>query len=69
MLLVMGDMNAKIGSDNTDRERTMCSRGCGNIDNNGERLVNFCINNNCVIGGNIFIHKDILKLTWKSSDG
>ena len=31
MLLVMGDMNAKIGSGNTDRERTMCSQGCGTI--------------------------------------
>ena len=26
ILLLMGDMNAKIGSDNTDRERAMCDR-------------------------------------------
>ena len=45
MLLVMGDMNAKIRSDNTDRERVMGS-GCGTIHNNGERLVNLCLNNN-----------------------
>ena len=65
MLLVMGDMNAKIGSHNTDRERAMGSQGCGTINNNGERLVNFCLNNNCVIDGTIFQHKDIHKLTWK----
>ena len=62
-------MNAKIGSDNTDREKAMGSQGCGTINNNGEILVNFCLNNNCVIGGTIFQHKDIHKLTWKSPDG
>ena len=69
MLLVMGDMNGKIGSDNTDRERAIGSQGCGTINNNGERLVNLCLNNNCVIGGTIFHHKYIHKLTWKSPDG
>ena len=69
MLLVMGDMNAKVGSDNTDRERAMGSKGCGTINNNGERLVNVCINNNCVICGPIFQHKNIHKQTWKSPDG
>ena len=28
-----------------------------------------CLNNNCAIGGTIFQHKDIDKLTWKSPDG
>ena len=51
MFLVMGDMNAKIGSNTTDRERAMGSQGCGTIYNNGERPVNFCLNSNCVIGG------------------
>ena len=69
MLLVMGDMNGKIGSDNTDRERAMGSQGCGTINNNDEILVNFCLNNSCVIGGTIFQHKYIHKLTWKSPDG
>ena len=68
MLLVMGDMNAKVGSDNTDRERAMGSQGCGTINNNGEILVNFCLNNNCAIGGTIYQPKNIHKLTWKSPD-
>ena len=51
VLLIMGDMNAKTGSDNTDRERAMGREGCGIINDNGEKFVNFCLNNNCVIGG------------------
>ena len=69
MLLVMGDMNAMLGLDNADRERAMDSQGCATINNNGERLVNFCLNNNCEIGGTIFQHKYIHKLTWKSPYG
>ena len=68
MLVIMGDMNAKVGADNTGRERAMGKHGCGVINENGERLVDFCLNNNCVIGGTIFPHKTIHKLTWKSSD-
>ena len=39
------------------------------INNNDEILVNFSLNNICVIGGTIFQHKYIHKLTWKSPDG
>ena len=65
VLLIMGDMNAKTGSDNTDRERAMGREGCGIINDNGEKFVNLCLNNNCVIGGTIFQHKEIHKLIWK----
>ena len=50
----------------------MGREGCGIINDNGEKFVNFCPNNKCVIGGTIFqhndIHNDIHKLTWKSPD-
>ena len=62
----MGDINAKIGSDNTERGQWIC-KGCGTINNNGERLVNFCLNNNCAICGTCVQHKDVHKLIWKSS--
>ena len=35
----------------------------------GERRVDFCLNNGCVIGGTIFPHKNIHKFTWRSSYG
>ena len=69
MLLIMGDMNAKVGADNTDCDRAMGKHGCGVMNDNGERLIGFCLENNCVIGGTIFPHRNIHKLTWKSPDG
>lgn len=64
--MMIGDMNAKVCSDNTNSEEAFHS--CGNINDNGERLVNFCLNNSCVIDGTIFTHRDIHKLTWRSPD-
>lgn len=69
MLLIMGDLNAKVGPDNSNCERAMGGHGCCVMNDNGERLVDFCLNNNCVIGGIIFPHRTINKLTWKSPDG
>ena len=63
MLLVMRYMNAMVGSDNTNGERAMGSQSCGIMNNNGERLVNFCFKNSCAIGGTIFQHKDSHTLT------
>jgi len=64
----VGDMNAKFGSDYTNRERAMEKYGCGKANDNGECLIYFCLNNTCVIGGIIFPHKDIHNFTWKSPD-
>ena len=50
MLLRMGDLNAKIGSCNKNRERTMGVHGIGEMNNNGERLANLCYEIGLVIG-------------------
>ena len=47
-------MTAKVGRDNTKYERTMEREGCGTINENGERLVEFCTNYDLVIGGTLF---------------
>ena len=47
----MGDMNAKVGDDNLGVERTIGRHGCGTINNNVERLVDFCAASNLVMGG------------------
>ena len=37
MLLVIGDMNAKVSADNSNSERAMGKHGCGVTNDNGER--------------------------------
>ena len=68
MLILMGDMNAKVGADNTDREREMGRHGLGEMNENGEMLADFCSTNSLVIGGTIFSHRKYHKDTWVSPD-
>ena len=69
LLVVMGDLNAKVGTDSTGYERVMGKHGIGTRNDNGERLVEFCAMNNLVIGGTLFTHLDIHKQTWISPNG
>ena len=65
----MGDLNAKVGNNNTNREEVMGKFGIGVMNDNGERLCDFCSTNGFIVTGTIFPHKDIHKLTWRSPDG
>jgi len=69
VLLVIGDLNAKVGRPNKRREKIMWKNGCGEMNKNGEKLAGICGLNDLVNGGTIFEHKDIHKLTWISPDG
>ncbi|VDP52255.1 unnamed protein product [Schistosoma margrebowiei] len=66
--ILMGDLNAKDGIDNTGYEDIMGRQGLGESNENGERFANLCAFNKLVIGGTIFPHKRILKATWISPD-
>ena len=65
LTIVMGGLNAKDGSDNIYCERAMGKHRCGNRDENVERLIDFCNMNSPFIGGTLFPHQDIHKLTWR----
>ncbi|XP_018018974.1 craniofacial development protein 2-like [Hyalella azteca] len=67
--IIMGDLNAKVGSDNSGYERTMGVHGLGMQNDNGERLCEFCQLNGLVITGTLFPYKNIHKATWVSADG
>ena len=66
VLIVMGDLNAKVGADNTGCERIMGKHGPGTVNENGDRFIEFCTLNDLMIGGTVFPHKEIHKLTWVS---
>ncbi|KAL9954105.1 hypothetical protein ACROYT_G041600 [Oculina patagonica] len=66
--ILLGDFNAKIGPDNTGKERVMGCHGLGCMSENGERFTDFCAFNDLVIGGSIFPHRAIHKATWISPD-
>ena len=40
--VVMGDLNAKVGNNNTNREELMGKFGIGIMNDNRERLFDFC---------------------------
>ena len=64
----MGDMNAKVGNDNSGYESIMGKQGLGTMNVNGELLVCCCPDHNLDIGGTIFSHKQNGKATWVSPD-
>ena len=59
--IVMGDLNAKIGAENEGLEHIMGNHGIGEINETGQRLVDFCAENNLVIGGTIFPTKEFIR--------
>ncbi|KAH9596983.1 Craniofacial development protein 2 [Schistosoma haematobium] len=68
LTILMGDFNAKVGTDNTGYEDIMGRQGPGERNENGERFANLCAFNKLVIGGTIFPYKRIHKTTWTSPD-
>ncbi|VDP59559.1 unnamed protein product [Schistosoma curassoni] len=66
LTILMGDLNAKVGIDNTGYKDIMGRHGLGERNENGERFANLCAFNKLVIGGTIFPHKRIHKATWIS---
>ena len=68
MLILTRNVYAKVGSDNTDREREMGRHGLGEMNENGEMLADFCSTNSLVIGSIIFLHRRCQKATWVFPD-
>ena len=69
MLLVTGDMNAKVGNDNWAYGSVMGKHGLVQRNDNGERLCDMCDMNELAITGTLFPHKTIHKVTWVSPGG
>jgi len=48
--ILMGELNAEIGADNTGYEHVMGKHGLGRMNENGEQFADFRVQNNLVIG-------------------
>ncbi|VDO77983.1 unnamed protein product [Schistosoma margrebowiei] len=68
LTILMGDLNAKVGMNNTGYEDIMGRHGLREKNENGERFANLGVFNKLVIGGTIFPHKRIHKTIWTSPD-
>lgn len=69
ILIVTGDFNAKVGNQPEPYQEIMGRHGEGDRNENGEKLCEFCANNELIITGTLFPHKRIHKLTWTSPNG
>ena len=63
ILLLMGDVNAKVRTANEQWKGTIGTEGIEVMNENGELFLEFCAINDLVIGGTLFKHKDIHKFT------
>ena len=64
MLLVLGDFNARVGTDFQSWRSVIGPHGMGDCNRNGERLLDFCANNQLLVTNTWFKHKNIHKATW-----
>nr|XP_042907911.1 craniofacial development protein 2-like [Parasteatoda tepidariorum] len=69
MIILMGDLNAKVGKRISDDETSMGNESPGERNENGELFVSLCELNSLNIGGSRFKHREIHKCTWTSPDG
>ena len=63
-LILIGDFNARIGSDSEKWKGVLGSQGVGKCNANGELLLALCSEYSLVITNTIFKHKEAHKNTW-----
>jgi hypothetical protein len=67
--IVIGDWNAKVGTNNAGWEHVMGHHGYGERNERGERLLEFAAKNDLLITNTRFQQKDSRKWTWMAPDG
>ena len=67
ILMVIGDFNAKVGRTNTTP--VVGPGGLGDVNDAGERLLDFCLDHELVLASTWFKHHPRRLYTWTSPDG
>ena len=68
VIIVMGDMNAKIGSNNECLQHVMGRHGIGSMNKNGQLFSELCSSCELIIRGTVFPHKTCHKVSWAYPD-
>ena len=64
MVTILGDFNARIGTDSDTWHTDLGPHGVGKINGNGKWLLNFCVINKLLITNTWFRHKSQHQYTW-----
>lgn len=62
-VLIIGDLNSRVGKKDDETAETIGIHGEDTRNNNGKKLIDFCITNNLIITNTFFSQKDIHKYT------
>lgn len=62
-VILLGDFNGRVGKRNNDAIDVIGNHGENHRNNNGDRLIRFCIDNDLIITNTFYKHKDIHKYT------
>ncbi|CAG5117437.1 unnamed protein product [Candidula unifasciata] len=70
IIIIMGDFNAKVGTGRDENERHVLGKfGLGNRNETGEKLIEFCIENELTIANTLYKQHPRRLFTWTSPDG
>ncbi|XP_037296657.1 uncharacterized protein LOC119189933 [Manduca sexta] len=64
-LILLGDFNARVGQDNISWPECLGNHGIGKINENGQRLLEFCALNLLCVTNTYFKGKALHKVSWK----
>ena len=68
MLIIAGDMNAKIGSGHHDNPECLGRYGKGKMNSNGKHLAEFALLNDLFLTNTKFKHKMCHTTTWMGAE-
>ena len=64
MVAVLGDFNARVGTDTNTWHTVLGPHGVGQVNENGQRLLDLCATNKLIITNTWFHHKRLHQYTW-----